>query len=104
MSPSDIHPLDCPGFAYEHHPDRSTELPRRVAHIVASLRVASVAAPSLEWVPSSWWCEPCDPGSLVKVAMHLLHDAHAVDEGRHVLTDYVAAGTARWKAYLMQGA
>jgi hypothetical protein len=38
MSPGDTHPPDCPAFEYEHHPDRSTELPRRVARIVASLR------------------------------------------------------------------
>jgi Fic family protein len=38
MSPDDIHPADCPAFEYEHHPDRGTAIPPRVARILASLR------------------------------------------------------------------
>jgi hypothetical protein len=42
MSPSDIHPHDCPAFEYEHHPDRGTELPRRVASILMRLRSGAI--------------------------------------------------------------
>jgi fido (protein-threonine AMPylation protein) len=38
MSPGDTHPPDCPEFEYEHHPDRRTEIPQRVARILADLR------------------------------------------------------------------
>ena len=38
MNPGDIHPHDCPEFNYEHHPDRATEIPRRVARIVRDLK------------------------------------------------------------------
>jgi hypothetical protein len=62
--------------------------------------VASVTAPSIEWTPRHWWCEECDPGSLVKVAMSLLHDQHAIEEARHHLRDYVSAGIRRWQDYL----
>jgi hypothetical protein len=38
MSPSDLPPHDCPAFEYEHHPDRATKLPHRVAAILSDLR------------------------------------------------------------------
>jgi Fic family protein len=42
MSPRDIHPADCPPFDYEHHPDWTAELPRRVARVVAGLHGRSI--------------------------------------------------------------
>jgi len=63
--------------------------------------VASVAAPSIEWTPQDWWCEPSDPGSLVKVAMNLLTDQQAVEDGRRHLKDFVSHGIRRWLEYLM---
>jgi hypothetical protein len=63
--------------------------------------VASVAAPSIEWTPQDWWCEPCDPSSLVKVALNLLHDPQAVDDGRRHLKAFVADGIQRWLRYLL---
>jgi len=42
MSPDDIHPPDCPAFEYEHHPDRSTELPRRVSRLLTQFRNGTI--------------------------------------------------------------
>ncbi len=63
--------------------------------------VASVTAPSLEWTPRDWWCETEDPGSIVSVALHLLHDHHAVDRGRDHLKNYVRHGLHLWLDYLL---
>ena len=49
MRPCDTHPSDCPPFEYESHPTRGTEVPRRVALIVATLfgqRMDTLAAAS----------------------------------------------------------
>lgn len=64
--------------------------------------VPSVAAPSLEWTPTSWWCEPCDPESVVKVGMRLLHDNHAVEDGREHLKRFVQHGLKLWLEYLLR--
>jgi hypothetical protein len=62
--------------------------------------VASVTTSSIEWTPRQWWCDPCDPGDATKVALHLLHDPYAVEDGRRSLRDYTANGLQRWKDYL----
>jgi hypothetical protein len=62
--------------------------------------VASVTAPSIEWSPQSWWCEPSDPSSMVKVAISLLHDQHAVEDGRENLRQFVSQGITQWLNYL----
>jgi fido (protein-threonine AMPylation protein) len=46
MSPGDIHPPDCPGFEYEHHPERATAIPQRVCQIVTGLRAGTIDAAS----------------------------------------------------------
>jgi hypothetical protein len=63
--------------------------------------VASVAAPSIEWAPQDWWCEPSDPGSMVKVAMSLLTDQQAVEDGRRHLKDFVSNGIRKWMDFLL---
>jgi hypothetical protein len=62
--------------------------------------VASVTTSAIEWSPRSWWADPCDPNDLTKVALQLLHDPHAVEDGRRALTDFTSAGLERWKDYL----
>ena len=62
--------------------------------------VPSVVTSALEWTPRSWWCDPCDPSSLVSVAMGLLHDDHTVQDARRMLEAFVDQGVARWLAYL----
>lgn len=62
--------------------------------------VASVVAPGIEWAPPDWQAEPSDPNDLVKTAVHLLHDPHAVEDGRRALTNYVKHGLDRWSHYL----
>ncbi len=62
--------------------------------------VPSVTTSSIEWTPRNWWCDPCDPGSLVRVGLSLLHDKYAVEDGRRALRDYTANGIAVWKRYL----
>lgn len=64
--------------------------------------VASVTAPCIEWTPSSWWCEECDPSSMVDVAIRLLHDPHAVEFGRRELEKYVRNGLRLWLDYLLK--
>jgi glycosyltransferase involved in cell wall biosynthesis len=62
--------------------------------------VPSVTAPSIEWTPQSWWCQPADPTSLANTAITLLHDPNAVDQARVLLKEYVARGVTRWLNYL----
>jgi hypothetical protein len=64
--------------------------------------VPSVAAPAIEWTPPNWWCQTWDPQSLVNVAINLLHDQRAVEDGRTYLTNFVNAGTIRWLDFLMK--
>jgi glycosyltransferase involved in cell wall biosynthesis len=64
--------------------------------------VCSVAAPAIEWAPESWWCEPSDPGSLVKVAMRLIADPHAIEDGRDHLRAFVRNGLKLWLDYIQQ--
>lgn len=64
--------------------------------------VPSVAAPCIEWTPPNWWCETWNPQSLVNVAMSLLHDQRAVEDGRQHLTRFVQAGTIRWLDFLLK--
>jgi hypothetical protein len=55
----------------------------------------------MEWAPPAWYCEPYDPGSLVRTALGLLHDRHgAVADGRRHLSSFVASGTHQWIRYL----
>jgi hypothetical protein len=63
--------------------------------------VASVVSGAIEWCPTSWQCDaPFDPNELTKVALQLLHDPHAVDDGRHALRSYVLTGLEKWRDYL----
>lgn len=62
--------------------------------------VASVVSPGIEWCPPSWQAEPCDPNDLTKTALHLLHDPHAVEDGRDHLIKYTNNGIELWKNYL----
>lgn len=65
--------------------------------------VPSVTAPSIEWTPRNWWCEPCDPSSIVHVALGLLHDPQtAIHEARTLLTKFVSSGTNDWLNYLVR--
>jgi glycosyltransferase involved in cell wall biosynthesis len=61
-----------------------------------------VTSPSIEWSPRSAWCEPCDPQSIVDVALNLLHNPRAVQDGRDALTAYAKAGTKRWLDFLLK--
>lgn len=60
----------------------------------------SVVGPAMEWTPRSWQCDPHDPESIMNVAMGLLHDPHAVDDGRRYLRQYVHRGIDLWIRYL----
>ena len=60
----------------------------------------SVVGPAMEWTPRSWQCQPHDPESIMNTAMGLLHDPHAVDDGRRYLRQYVHHGIDRWLRYL----
>ena len=62
--------------------------------------VPSVTTSAIEWTPRDWWADPCDPGSLTKVALHLLHDPYAVADARAALKAYTAAGLELWREYL----
>ena len=62
--------------------------------------VPSVVTSAIEWAPRDWWAEPEDPGDLTKVALHLLHDPFAVEDGRRALRGYTAGGLEMWKDYL----
>lgn len=62
--------------------------------------VPSVTASSIEWTPQDWWATCEDPASIVKVGLYLLHDKHAISDGRNALTHYVNQGLERWKDYL----
>jgi glycosyltransferase involved in cell wall biosynthesis len=62
--------------------------------------VPSVTSPSIEWSPRSWWCEPCDPSSLVEVALNLLHNQRAVEDGRNALKSFVKSGTENWMEFI----
>jgi hypothetical protein len=37
-----MHPRDCPAWEYNHHPERSTSLPRSVASLLSDLRLGVV--------------------------------------------------------------
>jgi hypothetical protein len=63
--------------------------------------VPSVTSECIEWTPRRWQAATDDPHDLVKVAIYLLNDPRAVEDGRRMLADYVAAGTRRWLDYLL---
>jgi hypothetical protein len=63
--------------------------------------VTSVTNECIEWTPRRWWASPDDPNDLVKVAMYLLSDPTAVEDGRRALKNYVDAGVRRWANYLL---
>lgn len=58
--------------------------------------IPSVTAPSIEWTPSSWWCQTEDPSSMVPIAISLLNDPHAVVEARSKLRHFVTNGIGDW--------
>ncbi len=60
----------------------------------------TVASPCIEWLPSSWWAEECDPGDMVRVGLYLLNDRFAIDSAREKLRGYVQRGIQQWKNYL----
>jgi hypothetical protein len=61
-----------------------------------------VTAPSIEWSPQSWWCEPSDPSSIAKVGIRLMFDPHAIQDGREHLRRYVRNGVRLWLDYLLR--
>jgi hypothetical protein len=63
--------------------------------------VASVTSSAIEWTPRTWWCETENPGSIAAVAIRLLNDEFAVEEGREALISYVHTGIGLWTRYLM---
>jgi glycosyltransferase involved in cell wall biosynthesis len=67
--------------------------------------VPSVVTSAIEWTPDFWWCDPCSPESIVRVAMCLLHDPRdAVEAARKKLRAFVAAGIEHWKQFLTRPA
>ena len=62
--------------------------------------VATVASSAIEWLPSRWHCDTDDPSDMVRVALYLLNDTHAIEDARRKLTEYAVLGLSRWKAYL----
>ena len=62
--------------------------------------VASVTSSSIEWTPEDWQAKCEDPSSIAKVGYHLLHDRHAVEDGREALLQYVKVGVEYWKDFL----
>jgi glycosyltransferase involved in cell wall biosynthesis len=65
-----------------------------------AMGVPSVVSSAIEWTPPDWQAVSEDPTSLVKTGLYLLHDSHAVDDGRAALKQYVRAGLEQWKDYL----
>jgi hypothetical protein len=65
-----------------------------------SVGVPSVVGPCVEWMPPSAMCVPHDPCDVAKVGLALLHDTHAVEDGRKALRAYVAAALERWREFL----
>lgn len=63
--------------------------------------VPSVTAPSIEWTPQNWWCQPEDPYSMVPIAISLLYDQHAIYEARKKLEAYVTHGIGNWLDYIL---
>jgi hypothetical protein len=68
-----------------------------------SMGVPCVTAPSIEWTPTNWQANPCDPQSIMNVGLSLLHDPHAVADGRAALAKFVKAGLALWLEFLLRG-
>jgi glycosyltransferase involved in cell wall biosynthesis len=62
--------------------------------------VPSVVSPAIEWAPDRWKANPCDPGDLVRVALYLLNDYNAVEQGRNALKNYVRIGLEYWRDLL----
>jgi hypothetical protein len=64
--------------------------------------IPAVTSPSIEWAPRESWCEPCDPSSIAHVGMNLLHNPHAVHDGREALCEYASRGVHLWKRFLLK--
>lgn len=59
--------------------------------------VPSVAASAIEWTPRSWWAEPEDPTSIMRVGIALLHaPSHAIEEARTLAKRYTGQALSRW--------
>jgi len=59
--------------------------------------VPSVATSAIEWTPQSWWAEPEDPTSIMRVGIALLHaPAHAIGEARTLAKRYTGQALNRW--------
>jgi len=63
--------------------------------------VPSVVTGAMEWLPRSWYCEPWEPSSVVRIAVQLLHDPRVIFEARELLRQHVARGIQLWLEYLL---
>jgi len=64
--------------------------------------VPTVASSAIDWVPRRWIADADDAGDMARVGVSLLHDAHAVQEGRDALTSYVHSGIERYRSFLLR--
>lgn len=64
--------------------------------------VACVTSEAIEWSPRNWWSDTCDPNNMTKIALQLLHDPRAIEDGRRHLINYTNNGLAMWERYLGQ--
>jgi hypothetical protein len=63
--------------------------------------VPSVVGTAMEWAPKYWQVSDThDPFAIAHAAMALLHDPHAMHDGRQALRRYVDQGIDRWIRYL----
>jgi hypothetical protein len=65
--------------------------------------VCSCVSTAIDWVPKRWIGDSDDVGDLVKVALYLLNDRHAINDGREALENYVTLGVERYRSLLKKG-
>jgi hypothetical protein len=63
--------------------------------------VASAVGHSITWVPEHWKCDVDDPTDIARVALSLVHDVHAHEEGRRALERYVRDGLVDWERFFL---
>jgi hypothetical protein len=62
--------------------------------------VPSVVSHAIDWAPHRWKAEVDSAGDVCRVGVALLHDPHAVEDGRRSLETYNNNGIKEWKSYL----